>query len=68
MRRVVAAPSAVIQLERAGDLQKELYAHGLITNHTAGDVLRFLPPFTVSESEVDRALETLAAGLQALFS
>jgi acetylornithine/N-succinyldiaminopimelate aminotransferase len=38
---------------------------GLIVNAAAGNVLRFLPPLTVSEGEIDRALEILSSVLAA---
>jgi 4-aminobutyrate aminotransferase-like enzyme len=36
---------------------------GLIVNAAAGNILRFLPPLTVTEGEIDRALEILSAVL-----
>jgi 4-aminobutyrate aminotransferase-like enzyme len=38
---------------------------GLIVNAAAGNVLRFLPPLTVRDEEIDRALSILAAALPA---
>jgi len=34
-------------------------AHGLLINCTHGNVLRFLPPYTITEQEVDEAVEIL---------
>jgi len=36
---------------------------GLVVNAAAGNILRFLPPLTVTEGEIDRALEILSAVL-----
>ena len=36
---------------------------GLIVNAAAGNILRFLPPLTVTEGEIDRALEILSGVL-----
>ena len=47
-------------------LQSALYDRGLITNCTAGDVVRMLPPFVVTAEEIDRALAILADALAAL--
>ena len=38
---------------------------GLVVNAAAGNVLRFLPPLTVTDGEIDRALEILSAVLPA---
>lgn len=38
---------------------------GLIVNGTAGTILRFLPPLTVTDGEIDRALEILSSVLPA---
>jgi len=38
---------------------------GLVVNAAAGNVLRFLPPLTVRDEEIDRALAILAAVLPA---
>ena len=43
----------------ADQVQKDLYRAGLIVNCTAGDVLRIVPPFVVTESQVKTALQTL---------
>ena len=41
-------------------LQKKLQEKGMLTLATAGNVLRLLPPLTVSKKEIDQALELLA--------
>jgi len=41
-------------------LQKKLQEKGVLTLATAGNVLRLLPPLTVSKKEIDQALELLA--------
>ncbi|MGB7631789.1 MAG: aminotransferase class III-fold pyridoxal phosphate-dependent enzyme, partial [Candidatus Deferrimicrobium sp.] len=38
---------------------------GLVVNAVAGTILRFLPPLTVTEGEIDRALEILSSVLPA---
>ena len=43
----------------ADQVQKDLYRAGLIVNCTAGDVLRIVPPFVVTESQVKTALQIL---------
>jgi acetylornithine/succinyldiaminopimelate/putrescine aminotransferase len=50
----------------AEELQQTLYTNGLITNRTGGDVLRLLPPYVITQSEVAQGLELLRAGLQSL--
>jgi predicted acetylornithine/succinylornithine family transaminase len=46
--------------EGAEALQRRLYVHHhLITNCTAGDVVRMLPPYVVTEAEIDEALERI---------
>jgi predicted acetylornithine/succinylornithine family transaminase len=53
-----------IRLARdAAKLQRDLFEQGLITNCTAGDVVRFLPPFVVREADIARALDILARTL-----
>ena len=37
--------------------------HGLLVNRTAGTVIRLLPPLTITEAELDRALVRLDAAL-----
>jgi acetylornithine/succinyldiaminopimelate/putrescine aminotransferase len=41
---------------------------GLLINCTQGNILRLLPPLTVTKEEIDRGLEILAAALEAVFS
>lgn len=48
-----------LRSDRGPDVQKTLFDRGLITNCTAGDVVRFLPPYVVTAAEVDRALDIL---------
>jgi acetylornithine/N-succinyldiaminopimelate aminotransferase len=55
-----------LRTERGPDVQKALFDRGLITNCTAGDVVRFLPPYVVTAAEIDRALEILDQTLAAL--
>jgi len=48
------------QMSRAG------YAHGLLTIGAGANVLRLVPPLTISIEEIDLVIERLAATLQAL--
>lgn len=50
----------------AESLQKRLYAAGLITNCTAGDVIRLLPPYVISAGEIDEGLAILGRSLEEL--
>jgi len=43
----------------AQDVQKALYVAGMITNCTAGDVLRIVPPFVITKEQVDQGLRIL---------
>lgn len=40
-------------------VQKALYQHGLIVNCTAGDVLRIVPPFVITQEQVQKGLAIL---------
>jgi acetylornithine/N-succinyldiaminopimelate aminotransferase len=42
-----------------GSIVKEMMGRGFLINCTMGNVLRFLPPLIITESEVDQMLETL---------
>ncbi|HMK30535.1 MAG TPA: aspartate aminotransferase family protein [Terriglobales bacterium] len=44
---------------RAKAIVKEAMARGVILNRTNDKVLRFLPPFIISQQEIDRAIEVL---------
>jgi len=50
----------------AAQLCDELYRRRIIAGRTAGDVVRFLPPFVLRAEEVGQALEALAASLEKL--
>lgn len=50
----------------AEDLQKKLYAKGLITNRTAGDVIRILPPYVVTSEQIARGVSILREALAEL--
>ncbi|MCC6673242.1 MAG: acetylornithine transaminase [Planctomycetes bacterium] len=50
----------------AGDLQKSLYRRGLITNVTAGDVLRLLPPYVITAAQIEEGLAILRQALAEL--
>lgn len=47
----------------AGELQAELHRERLLANCTAGDVLRLLPPFVITEAQVDDGLRRLRRAL-----
>jgi len=56
-----------LRLERgAEELQKKLYARGLITNRTAGDVIRILPPYVVTTEQIERGVAILRSCLAEL--
>jgi len=56
-----------LRLERnAPELQKKLYAKGLITNCTAGDVIRILPPYVITSGEIACGLSILRDCLREL--
>lgn len=51
----------------AKELQQRLYRdHHLITNCTAGEVIRMLPPYVVTESQIDDALGRIRSALGSL--
>lgn len=54
-----------IAMAGAPEFQKQLYRNGLLTNCTAGEVVRFLPPYVVTADDVDAALDILARNLRA---
>jgi len=47
----------------AGELAKQLLSHGLLCNAVTTSVLRFTPPLSIQDEEIDWALERLEAGL-----
>lgn len=56
-----------LRLQRDAEvLQKKLYEKRLVTNCTAGDVIRMLPPFVVTEDQIERGLAVLRTCLQEL--
>ena len=42
-----------------GDIVKSCMERGLLINHTAGNVLRFMPPLIVQEKDIDHLLDML---------
>lgn len=42
-----------------GDLVRDAMAKGLLINCTCGNILRFVPPLTISKADVDRVIEVL---------
>lgn len=58
-----------LRLDRpAAPVQQALHAEGLLINCTAGDVLRIVPPYVVTEAQVERGLALIDAALTALDS
>ncbi|MFK7742669.1 MAG: aspartate aminotransferase family protein [Planctomycetota bacterium] len=56
-----------LRLDRpAAAAQQQLLAAGLLVNVTSGDVLRIVPPYVVTESQIDRGLFLLRKTLLAL--
>lgn len=55
-----------LQLDPAVDaptLKDQLFSAGLIVNATGPDTIRFLPPYVVDRTQIDRAVELLRLGL-----
>ena len=52
----------------AGGVVDGALEQGLLVNRTAGSVVRLLPPLTITESEIDRALELLEIVLRSVES
>lgn len=48
------------------DVQRRLFAAGLITTTAGADVLRLLPPYVVTAAQVDRGLSLIASVLKEL--
>ena len=56
-----------VRLDRpAKDVQQELHRAGLIVNVTQSDVLRIVPPYVVTQGQVEDALQLLRAVLTRL--
>jgi acetylornithine/succinyldiaminopimelate/putrescine aminotransferase len=51
----------------AGPVVQAALERGLLVNRTSGTVLRLLPPYVVSERDVDEALATIDAAVDAAF-
>ncbi|MEM7203094.1 MAG: acetylornithine transaminase [Planctomycetota bacterium] len=51
---------------KAAELHGALHARGLLANCTAGDVVRFLPPFVISEAQVATGLDRIHDALTTL--
>ncbi|MBX6351263.1 MAG: acetylglutamate kinase [Clostridia bacterium] len=64
MRALVLAPGG----PAAADVAQAAAERGLLVNPARPDVLRFLPPLTVREAEIDEALAILDASLSAVAS
>jgi len=61
--RGVGLMQALVLATPAGPINSTLLERGLLANATAGNILRFLPPFTITESEVDEAIQIVDAAL-----
>jgi len=48
------------------EFQQGLYKAGVITNLTAGDVIRIVPPYVVTAEQVDAALARMRSVLSSL--
>ena len=48
----------------AADVQRALYRRRVIVNATAGDVVRLLPPYVITEAELDEGLDRLRDALE----
>jgi acetylornithine/succinyldiaminopimelate/putrescine aminotransferase len=53
--------------QEGGEVVTTCRERGLLINCTQGNILRLLPPLTVSQEEIDRGLEILAGALEAVF-
>ena len=60
----------LVAVEFASDISADVVAacreRGLLANNVKPDAIRFLPPLTVSDEELDRAIEILEAALEAV--
>ena len=50
----------------APQLQLTLHRHGLLANCTAGDVVRFLPPYVITPTQIDQGLGHIGAAMREL--
>ncbi len=50
----------------AQDLQRALHQQGLLANCTAGDVVRFLPPYVITPEQIDEGLRRIGDALGTL--
>lgn len=60
--REVRGKGLMVGMELAGpgdDAVLKAMKKGLLINCTGGNVLRFVPPFVITEADVDRAVEIL---------
>ncbi len=55
--------AAGLEEENAADLSARALEGGLVINVPAPDTLRFLPPLTIDDDDVDEALEKLGTAL-----
>jgi predicted acetylornithine/succinylornithine family transaminase len=55
--------AAVLNSDRSAEVTNAALQAGLVVNNVRPDAVRFAPPLTVSDSEVDEALQRFAAAL-----
>ena len=78
LERVAREAPAVLELRGRGliqgirvargaeEVQKDLYRRGLLVNRAGNDVIRLLPPYVVTDEQVDRGVAILRDALRAL--
>lgn len=54
--------------ELAISVHEAALRQGLLVNRTAGNVIRLLPPLTITEAELDRAMVLLDSALSEVFA
>jgi acetylornithine/N-succinyldiaminopimelate aminotransferase len=57
--------AVVLHGTAAGEVMKSARERGLLVNAIGDDVLRLMPPLTLSDAEADLAVERLGAALAA---
>ena len=62
-RRGLGLMQGLVVPGRAGALVADLYCRGVLACTAAGDVVRFLPPFVITEDQLEHALDVLETTL-----
>lgn len=65
---MIGAPLAPPLTGRAGDLMAAARNHGVLILQAGPDVLRFLPPLTISVAEMDEGMDRLDAAIKELLA